>query len=93
MRKKQLDEKIWQLESQLDMALRPVSPRPEYRSYLHDRLVEARVKPARKTPDFSPRFIFMAAVGLTGTVVVLIAVIKALVILVRSNQKRELSHV
>jgi hypothetical protein len=93
MAKKNIEGKIWQLENQLETALRPVSPRPEYRSYLHDRLVEARVTPARKRPEFSPRLVFMAAVGLTGTVVLMIAVIKALGMLSRSNQKHGLAHV
>jgi hypothetical protein len=61
MAKKNIEGKIWQLENQLETALRPVSPRPEYRSYLHDRLVEARVTPARKRLEFSP------AVGLYGS--------------------------
>jgi hypothetical protein len=84
--KKYGDEDISRLEQSLAAAFRPVAPRPEYKAYLHDRLVippsELIVRPQRP----SAAYMVLAALGVMGSVVLLIAAIKALVMFTQARR-------
>ena len=78
MTKKMPPTDINRLEAQLESALKRVAPRPEYKNYLHDRLVTPPSDLRVEMVKSSPRYIILAAVGLTGSVIFLIAAIRAL---------------
>lgn len=78
MRRSTPEEQLEDLERSLEAALRPVSPRPEYKRYLHGRLVDPPQELEVEIRRRSPWYIILAAVGLTGSVILLITAIKAL---------------
>jgi|AP12_2_1047962.scaffolds.fasta_scaffold513134_2 hypothetical protein len=78
MRKSDPDDYLEELEKSLEAALKPVSPRPEYKAYLHERLVDPPQELEVEIRKPSPGYIILAAVGLTGSVILLITAIKAL---------------
>lgn len=88
MKRREFDQEIEQLEDKLDSALRPVSPSPAYRHYLYDRLVDPPSELRLQAPDRTPEYIILAAIGLTGSVILLIAAIRALVLYTRSKQRQ-----
>lgn len=75
---------INRLESQLESALKRVAPRPEYKNYLHDRLVTPPSDLRVEMVNSSPWYIILAAVGLTGSIILLIGAIRALVLYTRA---------
>lgn len=75
---------INRLESQLESALKRVAPRPEYKNYLHDRLVTPPSDLRVEMVNSSPGYIILAAVGLTGSIILLIGAIRALVLYTRA---------
>lgn len=81
-------EEINLMEQQLQATLRPLKPTSEYKDYLHDRLVIPPSDLRVQQPNLSPWYIVLAAIGLTGSVVLLITAIKALVMYSQSNQRR-----
>jgi hypothetical protein len=76
------------LEAKLEAALKRVVPRPEYKHYLRDRLVtppsDLRVELVRT----NSKKIILAAVGLTGGVIFLIAGIRLLALYARGGNHR-----
>lgn len=88
MSRKELDQEIEHLEDKLENAMRPVSPSPAYRHYLHDRLVEPPSELRLQSPPRAPEYIILAAIGLTGSIILLIAAVRALVLYSRSKQRQ-----
>lgn len=88
MPKNSRDEEIDMMEQQLQAALRPLKPTSEYKDYLHDRLVVPPSDLRIQQPSQPPWYIILAAIGLTGSVILLITAIKALVMYSQSSQKR-----
>jgi hypothetical protein len=84
----QKNKEIQRLESQLEAALHPVAPRPEYRNYLHDRLVVPPSGLRVESRKQSPRYIVLAALGFTGSVILLLTAIKALLVYTQSSRRQ-----
>lgn len=80
MNKQLPDEEYNRMINKLESALRPISPRPEYRHYLHERLVDMPVRENRRERRTSSVLVILAAVGLTGMVVLLVTLIKAMAV-------------
>ncbi|MFN2196891.1 MAG: hypothetical protein ACK2UW_12285 [Anaerolineales bacterium] len=85
MAKKMHAVEIDRLETQLESALTRVAPRPEYKSYLHDRLVTPPSELRVELVNSSPRNIILAAVGLAGSLILVVATIRALLTYTRGN--------
>lgn len=88
MTRKEVDRDIEQLEDRLENALKPVAPSVAYRHYLHDRLVDPPSELRLQEPERTPEYIILAAIGLTGSIILMIAGIRALVLYARSKQKQ-----
>ncbi len=82
------DEEITRLEKSLAAAFRPVAPRPEYKAYLHDRLVVAPSELSVRTQRPSTANTLLAALGMMGSVFLLITSIKALVWFTKERRAR-----
>lgn len=78
MAKKMQSAEIDRLEAQLESALTRVAPRPEYKNYLHDRLVTPPSELRVELVNNAPRNIILAAVGLAGSLILVVATIRAL---------------
>lgn len=88
MKRKDSDREIEELEDKLERALQPVAPSQAYRHYLHDRLVDPPSELRVQTPEHTPEYIILAAIGLTGSIILLIAAIRAFVLYTRSRQRQ-----
>jgi hypothetical protein len=88
MTRKAEDMDIERLEGRLENALQPVAPSAAYRHYLRDRLVDPPSELRLQAPERTPEYIILAAIGLTGSIILLIAAIRSLVLYARSRQKQ-----
>lgn len=86
--KKPVNDEITRLEKSLEAAFRPISPRPEYRAYLHDRLVVAPSELTVHTKNPSLWYVALAAVGLMGSLILLITAIKALALFSQARRSQ-----
>lgn len=86
--KKHVEDEISRLEKSLEAAFRPVAPRPEYKAYLHDRLVVAPSELSVPVKRPAPGYIILAAVGLMGSLILLITAIKALVLFSQARRSQ-----
>jgi hypothetical protein len=92
MSKRVYEDQVEILEKSLQAALRPVAPRPEYKSYLHDRLVEIPDSPAIDLRKISPSYIYLAAIGLLGSLFLLIITIRSLAVYAQANRRQTYSR-